>query len=157
MRSLRHFIIVNYSFLLFKLDRMFKNIDRNTLMNDITLFRIKEFFAHHIVNLVRRKKDLISKTNLKKLRFILYDVLTFRYIMHQIHIYVLSHKKIDMRRKLLITKNIFFNAFFMKNVCNLIYVKTEILHAKLIDIERVNLINKFNDSNDNLLILIIMY
>jgi hypothetical protein len=157
MSSLKHFTIVNCSFLLFRLDRMFKNIDRNTLMNDITLLKIKELFAHHIVNLVRRERNLIPKTNLKKWKFLLYDVLTLRYIMHQIHIYVLSHKEIDMKRKLLITKNIFFNAFFMKNVCNLIYVKTEILHAKLIDIERVNLINRFNDSNDNLLILIIMY
>jgi hypothetical protein len=157
MRSLKHLTIANCSLLLFRLYRMFKSIDRNTLMNDITLFRIKELFAHHIVNLVRRENDLISKTNLKKLRFLLYDVLTLRYIMHQIHIYVLLHKEIDMRRKLLITKNISLNAFFMKNVCNFIYVKTEILHAKLIDIERVNLINRFNDSNDSLLILIIMY
>jgi hypothetical protein len=127
------------------------------LMNDITLFKIKEYFAYHIVNFVKKEKNLISKTSLKKLKFCLYDVFILRYIMHQIHIYVLSHKKIDMKRKLLITKNISFNAFFMKNVCNLICVKTKILHAELINIERINLINKFNDSNDNLLILIIMY
>ena len=40
---------------------------------------------------------------------------------------------------------------------NFIYMKTEMLHAIFIDVERFNLMNKFNNSDDFLLMLIIMY
>ncbi len=42
-------------------------------------------------------------------------------------------------------------------MCNLIYVKAEVLHVDLIDSEKMNFVNKFNDSFDNLIVLIIMY
>jgi hypothetical protein len=40
---------------------------------------------------------------------------------------------------------------------NLIYVETTVLHADLSDQERVNLMKRFNDQNDELIILIIMH
>lgn len=47
--------------------------------------------------------------------------------------------------------------FFYQSVLNVLYVKSEILHVELFDIERVHLIKRFNDLNDSLLIFIIMY
>jgi hypothetical protein len=40
---------------------------------------------------------------------------------------------------------------------NLTYVETTVLHADLNDQERVNLMKRFNDQNDELIILIIMH
>ncbi len=157
MISLRHLTIASCSLLLSRLDRMLRKVDRNTLIDDITLFRTKNLSAHHIVDLVRRQDDSSVRTDMKKLRFLLYEISTLRYILHQIHHYVLSHTIIEKKNKILIIEDVFLNAFFLKCVCNLIYVEVEILHADLIDSERMNLVNRFNDSFDTLIVFIIMY
>ncbi len=157
MISLRHLTIANFSLLLNRLDRMLRKIDRNTLIDDINLFRAKDLSAHHIVDFVRRQDDSSIKTDMKKLRFLLYETSTLRYILHQVHHYVLSHTIIEKKKKIFIIENVFFNAFFLKCVCNFIYVEVEVLHADLIDSKRMNLVNRFNDSFDSLIVFIIMY
>ena len=42
-------------------------------------------------------------------------------------------------------------------IFNLAYVEIAVLHATLTDIERVNFVKQFNDSNDTLTIFIIMH
>jgi hypothetical protein len=157
MISLRHLTITSCSLLLSRFDRMLRKVDRNTLIDDITLFRTKDLSAHHIVDLVRRQDDSSVKTDMKKLRFLLYKVSTLRYILHQIHHYVLFHTIMKKKNKILIIEDVFLNAFFLKCVCNFIYVEVEVLHADLIDSKRVNFVNKFIDSSDILIVLIIMY
>jgi hypothetical protein len=82
MISLRHLTIANCSLLLSKLDRMLRKIDRNIFIDDIILFRAKDLFAHHIIDFVKRQNDSSIKTDMKKLRFLLYEILTLRYIFH---------------------------------------------------------------------------
>ena len=70
---------------------------------------------------------------------------------------MLPHTITDKPRKLLITGDVPLNAFFWDSVCNFAYVETEVLNARLTDLERVNLVKRFNDPKYFLLILIIMY
>lgn len=49
------------------------------------------------------------------------------------------------------------NSYFLEVVCKLIYVEAEVLHANLSDLERVNLVNRFNNPGDTLIVLIIIY
>jgi hypothetical protein len=157
MAPLRHLTIASCSLLLSRLDRMLRKVGRNTLVDDITLFRTKGLSAHHIVDLVRRQGDPPVRTGMEKLRFLLYGAPTLRYILHQIHHYVLPHTVTGKKNKILITEDVPLNAFFLECVCNLIYVEAGVLHAGLTDSERVNLVNRFNDPSDTLVVLIIMY
>jgi hypothetical protein len=107
MISLRHLTIASFSLLLNKLDRMLRKVDRNTLIDDITLFRAKDLSVYHIVDLVKRQDDSSIKTNMKKLRFLLYEVSTLRYILHQVHHYVLSHTIIEKKKRFSLSKMYF--------------------------------------------------
>ncbi len=82
MIFLRHLIIVSCFFLFNKLDKMLRKIDRNTLIEDIILFKTKDLFSHHIMNLIKRQNDSAVKTTMKKLCFILYEILIIRYFFH---------------------------------------------------------------------------
>ncbi len=157
MTSLRHLIIASCSLLFSKFDKMLKKVNRNILVDDIILFRKKNLFVHHIVDFVRRQDNSSIKTDMKKFRFLLYEISTLRYILHQVHHYVFFHTIIEKKNKILIIEDVFFNAFFLKCVCDFIYVETEVFHVDLIDSEKVNFVNKFNDSFNSLIVFIIMY
>ena len=102
--------------------------------------------AHHIINLVKREGDSDVTTGSEKLKFLTYGAPTMRYILYQIHTYVLPHTITVKPRKLLITGDVPLNAFFWDSVCNFAYVETEVLNAGLTDLKRVNLVKRFNDS-----------
>ena len=148
---------VSCSFLFSRFDRMLKRIDKNTLIENINLFRNKNISAHHIINLVKRSEDPSINTDMTKFQMLIYESSILRYILNQIHTYVLSHDANSKSRKLFITENISFNAFFWKSACKLFYVDAETLHAELNDVERVNFVKKFNDFDDFFFIFIIMY
>ena len=42
-------------------------------------------------------------------------------------------------------------------ICNLVYVKATILNFRFFQIEKINFVKRFNNSNDDLIILIIMH
>ncbi len=121
MISLRHLTIANFSLLLNKFDRMLRKIDRNTLIDDITLFRAKDFSAHHIVDLVRRQNDSSIKTNMKKLRFLLYEASILRYILHQVHHYVFSHTIIEKKKNFSLSK-MYFSTHAFWNMCAILFM-----------------------------------
>ena len=154
---LRHLTLASASLLLSRLDRMLRKIGHNTLVNDINRFRAKGVTAHHIINLVKREGDSDVTTGSEKLKFLTYGSPTMKSILYQIHTYVLPHIVTEKPRKLLITEDVALKAFFWDSVCNFAYVETEVLHAGLTDLERVNLVKRFSDPKDSLLILIIMY
>lgn len=55
------------------------------------------------------------------------------------------------------TEDVPMNAYFLEVVCKLIYVEAAASHANLSDLERDNLVNRFNNPEDTLTVLIIMY
>ena len=59
--------------------------------------------------------------------------------------------------KLMITEDILLNAYYLELVCKSVYINAKVLHAGLSDAERVQLVKRFKDFKDNLMILVIMY
>lgn len=157
MTSFRHLIIVSFFLILRRFDRALQRVDFSTLMNDLRTYKFKNLSAKEILIMIRRTEDLDINTKLKKLKFLFYDLFKLRYILNQIHTYVLPQTSAQKPKKLLITKDVFLIIFFYETVLKFIYIDAEVLHAKLIDIEKIHLIQKFNDSEDFLTILIIMY
>lgn len=136
---------------------MLQKIDQSTLVEEVNLFRAKGITAHHLISLVNRQGDMKKTSGLERLQFLTYDSPKMRYILYQIHTYVLPHSSNIRPRKLLTIEDIPLNAYFWESVCNFVYVETEVLHAALTEAERVDLIKRFNDSENSLITLIIMY
>ena len=80
---------------------MLRKIGHNTLVNDINRFRAKGVAANHIINPVKREGDSDVITGSEKLKFLTYCSPTMKYILYQIHTYVLPHIVTDKPRKLL--------------------------------------------------------
>lgn len=94
------------------MNRLLRKIKKNTLIDDFLAFKTKDLSTHRKIDLFRKTNDSIFTIDLKKLKFLLYEFLTFRYIFHQMHIYVFSHTIENKCQKLLIIENISLNAFF---------------------------------------------
>ena len=129
----------------------------NILVENIIRFRHKNISANEILFCAKRTENSNTITDLAILKLLIYNSSKIRYILHQIHTYVLLYTIIQLSKKLFIIENILLNAFYMKCVFNSVYVEIEIMHVDLIDQKRVNFVKKFNDFNDNLTIFIIMY
>lgn len=157
MASLRLLIIASSSLILSRFDRTLRKMRLNTLINDMNRYRAKNIGAREMIVVAKRQGDPITNTGMEKLRFLATGSPKLRYILHTIHTYVLPSTVDQQPRKLLITEDVPLNAFFYESVCNFCYVNTEVLHAGLSDSDRVNLVKRFNDPKDDLLILIIMY
>ena len=154
---LRHLTIASASVLLSRFDRMLRKIHRNTLVEDLTMFRQQGISAHHLIFLTRRAGEPSPTTGLTKLQSLCFGSPTLRYILHQLRTYVLPTDFNAPPKKLLITEDVPLNAWFWEVACNFVYVEAEVLHAGLTDHERVALVRRFNDSTDSLTVLIIMY
>ncbi len=157
MTFLRQFIIALSSLIFNRFNRTSKQIEFIILIKNLNMYKFKNFSVEKIIIMIKRTNDFQIITNLEKIKFLTYESFKLRYILHQIHTYVLSQTNENRSRKLLIIENISLTTFFYQSVFNKFYIKSEILHVELSNMKRVNLIKKFNDFNDNLLILIIMY
>jgi hypothetical protein len=157
MTFLRQFIIASSSLIFNRFDRTLKQIEFITLIKNLNMYKFKNLSVEKIIIMIKKANDFQIITNFEKIKFLTHESLKFRYILHQIHTYVLSQTNEDRSRKLLIIENISLTTFFYQSVFNKLYIKSEILHVELLNMKRVNLIKKFNDFNDSLLILIIMY
>jgi hypothetical protein len=121
------------------------------------ILKNKDFNVYHFIDMIKRIDDLVTNINLKKIKFISFESSSLRYIFYQINTYVLFSTIFHKRRKLFLCENVSLFAQFWKMFINLIYVEMIVLHADFNDQERVNLMKKFNDQNDELIILIIMH
>lgn len=157
MASLRQLTIASASLILGRFDRTLRQMGFNTLVDDLNHFRAKNLGTREILALAKREGDAETNTGLEKLRFLTYGSPKLRFILHHIHTYVVPQVAQDQSPKLLITEDVPLNAFFFESVLNMIYIETEVMHAALSEAERINLVKRFNDSNDSLLVLIITY
>jgi hypothetical protein len=155
--SLKKLIVTTFWILLNRFDRIFIRVNKSSLIDDMINLRNREFNAHHLIFMMKRTDDFVIEIDLKKIRYICFDSLKLRYILHLINIYVLSFIIAHNRRKLLLCEDISLFAQFWKMTINLIYVETIVLHFHLINSERITLIKRFNDSTDDFIILIIMH
>jgi hypothetical protein len=154
---LKKLIVTSFSILLNRFDRILIRLNKNSLIDDMIVLRNKEFNAHHLIFMMKRTDDLVIEIDLKKIRYICFDSLKLRYILHLISIYVLFFIIAHNRRKLLLCEDISLFAQFWEMTINLIYVETIVLHFDLIDSKRITLIKRFNDWTNDFIILIIMH
>ena len=60
-------------------------------------------------------------------------------------------------RKLLLTEDIPLTAQFWELCVNFVYVECAVVHAGLSDTKRIDLVSRFNDPEDSLVVLVIMH
>ena len=136
---------------------MLKKIDIISLMNDMNELKVKKFNEYHLIKMMKKRENLIINMNFEKIRFLAFKSSKFRLIYHEVNIHLLYIDSSTFRRKLLLCENVSLTIQYWKMILNLTYVEIVVLHATLIDIERVKFVKRFNDSNDILTIFIIMH
>lgn len=154
--SLRKLTVCAASTLLECFDQTMGRMDKSSLVGDMTSLRSRGFNANHFIDMVLRKGDTSPPTGIDKLKFLAFGSPALRFILYQLHIYVLPPSASEKPRKLLLTEDIPLSAQFWKLCVNFVYVECAVLHAGLSDPERVQLVARFNDPDDNLLVLIIV-
>lgn len=112
--------------------------------------------AHELVPLVHRPGDPSVGTGLDKTLFLVYGSPKLRYILRTVD-YYLPHSGNNQAQKILITEDVPLNAYYIELVLKSVYVEAEVLHAGLSDTERVDLVQRFRDPADKLMVLVIMY
>lgn len=157
MAPLRHLTLASCSLQVSRLDQTCMKINLDTLVHTINQFCALNFTAHEVIPLLLQRRDPPVCTRFEKLCFMVYGSLKLYFMLKEIHKYSLPRGTTDKPRKLLITEDIPINALFIKLMCKLAYVQAKVLHAGLQDTERVELVKQFNDPEDSLLVLVIMY
>lgn len=155
--SLRKLTVCAASILLERFDRTMQKLNMDSLVHNMTALRSRGFHANDFVKMVLWKGDPTPLTGQQTLKFLTFGSPALRFILHQIHTYVLPADPNDKPRKLLITEDIPLSAQFWEMCMYSIYVNSAVLHAGLSDLERVQLLGRFNNAADNLLVLVIMH
>ena len=156
-RALRKLTVCAASLLLERFDRTMEKIRRSSLVEDMTSLRHRGFNANHLKDIQLQKADSTPLTALKKLKFLIFGSPPFRFILHQIHVYVLPALPTSKPNKLLLTEDVSLSAQFWEMVINLVYVESAVLHASLSDGERIQLVERFNYLDDPLILIFIMH
>jgi hypothetical protein len=131
---------------------------RSDLVHNMDILRHHSFNAFDLATLVSRLEDpLLFRTGEEYLTFLSYGSPKLRFVFSQILTYLLPRKLGEKPKKLLLTEDIPLAAYYFELVLNLSYVETAVLHSGLSDEERVKLIARFNDPDNPLCIVIIMY
>jgi hypothetical protein len=157
MAPLRRLTVAASSVLLDRFETTLRACGRTGLVGDMSVLREKGFTAHNLVPMVKRPGDPETQTGVEYLRFLTFGSPKLRFILYQIHTYVLPASSSGQYQKLMLTEAVPLSAHFWELVCNLTYVETAVLHSGLNEQERINLISRFNDPASNLMVLIIMY
>ena len=104
----------------------------------MTFFCVKEFFAHNFIRLIKRFDDSSTNTVFEKCNFLFSISFFLKYILNEIHTYVLFSDFQKKSRKIFCAKIFFFN-FFWKIIIKLLYINATILYFDLNDFECVTL------------------
>ena len=154
---LRQLTIASSSLMLIRFNNTLNNIGFTTLVDDLTIYRSKNFGAPEILAMARRRGDPPMNTGVKMLQLLSYGSPKLRYILNQLRTYVLPENTSGVKRKLLITEDIPLVAFFYECAIRITYIDVEVLHAGLTNAEREILVKRFKNKDDSLTVLIIMY
>lgn len=155
--ELRKLTVTASSVLLYRFDQTLTSVNKSSLVQDMMALRNKGFNAHHFISMVKRRGDPVTDTVRDKARFMCYGSPALRFVYSQLHTYVLPSSSSQKPRKLLLCEDVPLTAQFWEIACNLVYVECATLHSGLSDKERVDLVNRFNDPEDSLTVLIIMH
>lgn len=154
---LRNFMIASLFLLLLRLDCTCQAIKIDILVYSLNQFCTQNITAHKLIFLVWRRSNLDCTTRSEKLNFLTYGSLKLCYILEIINQYFMPLFLSDLPRTILITEKLLLSTLFIKLVIKLLYIKTAVLHARLSNAERIELVIKFNNLTNRLTVLIIMY
>ena len=115
----RKFILTAVSVFFYRFDRIFDQFDRifecvnrTILIQDMTSLKQRNFNVHHFIFLIKRFEDFVTKTELNRIRFFIFEFFCFKYIFHELHTYVLSFIHVEKFRKKIFCENIFLSTQF---------------------------------------------
>ena len=155
--SLRRLTICAASTLMERFNQTMHTLGRSALVEDMSNLRSRGFNANQTIDMVHQRGDVYPSNGFEKLRFLAKGSPALRFILYQVDTYMLPANIDGKPQKLLLTEDVPLCAQFWEMVLNMIYVETAVLHAGLSDPERVELVRRFNDPENGLLILIIMH
>ncbi|KFY97411.1 hypothetical protein V500_02085 [Pseudogymnoascus sp. VKM F-4518 (FW-2643)] len=155
---LRRMTLLSTSTHLERLENTLRKAGLTGHVMDMRGLRERGLNAFDLVGLVRREGDPEDlQTGLQHLKFLSYGSPKLRYVLNEVLTYVLPGTTEDMGEKLLLVEDVPLAAEFWQMVLSLTYVDVAIMHSGLDEDERIDLSRRFNDKNDSLRILIIMY
>ena len=108
---------------------------RTALVTDMSVLRDQGFNPYDLVLLVLQWVDTPSLTGVEHLRFLTQGSPKLRFILQELHQYILPREASGQGNKLLIMEDIPLSAHYMELVLNLTYVETALLHSDLSDEE----------------------
>ncbi|OBT75776.1 hypothetical protein VF21_05558 [Pseudogymnoascus sp. 05NY08] len=127
-------------------------------VTDMRGLRERGFNAFDFADLIRRDGDSeYLATGQEYLEFLTYGSPKAKYILREINTYVLPKTPEGKGEKLLLVEDVPLAAEYWEMVISLIYVESAVVHSGLSEEDRVELSKRFNDKDDPLRILIIMY
>lgn len=132
-------------------------VGQDILVESIVKFQTQNLLAREIVYLVYQYKDFSIQTRLNQLNFLVFNTPKLRYILHIIWMYFLNISPAEQPTKLFITENILLNAYYIEFVYKFIYLNAEMLHARLLNAKCVQLVKRFKNLKNTLIMLVIMY
>ncbi|KFY93428.1 hypothetical protein V498_04442 [Pseudogymnoascus sp. VKM F-4517 (FW-2822)] len=125
---------------------------------DMRGLRERGFNVFDFVELVLRDGDPeFFSTGQSYLEFLTYGSPKSRYILKEIYTYVLPRTPDGKGEKLLLVEDVPLAADFWEMLISLTYVEIAVIHSGLSDEDRVDISHRFNDKDDPLRILVIMY
>ena len=143
--------------LLKQFDCTIGKIEKSSLVDHMTSLCNKRFNANHLINIILQKNNSIPLIAFEKLKFFTFNLPSLRFILHQIHVYIMPALPTSKPNKLLLTKDLPLLAQFWELAINLIYVETAVLHASLSDKEQIQFVEQFNNLDDPFTVSVIMH
>lgn len=131
-----------------------RNRGLDTLVDDMRGYRANQHNVDWFISETRRPSDLglPIDTRANRLKYLCWGSPKLRLLLRQVRDVVLGQNT-----KLLITEDTPIVAWFFELVLQFLHVECYVMHADLSNQERQELVERFNDKNSTLKVLILMY
>ncbi|ELR04658.1 hypothetical protein GMDG_01517 [Pseudogymnoascus destructans 20631-21] len=123
----------------------------------INVLRAQGFTGLQLAHATMRKGDQVIKDAANLIHHLTFGSLKMRWILKDVMDHCVKRRPDGGRNKLLCSEDIPVSAWFIETVLKSIYIRAEVLHAGLNDLQRIALIQEFNDPQSDLVVLVMMY
>jgi hypothetical protein len=141
-----------------RLEHCLNQFELGTLMDDLDKqnFRDLGHSVAWVVALTRRPTDGPLETRKEILKYLCDGSPKLRYLLQQTKDYV-DNRKPGKPHKLMLADEIPVVAWFWELICRWLYLDARALHSDMTQSERDELVKRFQDPDDSLCIIIVMY
>ncbi|ELR07180.1 hypothetical protein GMDG_08307 [Pseudogymnoascus destructans 20631-21] len=123
----------------------------------ISILRAQGFTGLQLAHATVRKGDRVIKDAADLIHHLTFVSPKMRWILKYVMDHCLKRRPDGGRNKLLCSEDIPVSAWFIETVLKSIYIRAEVLHAGLNDLQRIALIQEFNEPQSDLVVLVMMY